>query len=76
MFEDLVKPYSPGHVIESNRCPGQWHWTFLDATGNEYYYRVNDYERAHDAKVAMRRFVARSGNAEMLELVNRLYGMD
>ena len=76
MFEDCVKPFRPGVVIPSNRDPNGWHWTFLDATGNEYYYRVNDYERAHDAKVAMRRFVARSGNAEMQELVNRLYGQD
>lgn len=76
MFEDLVKPFQPGVVIPSNRDPSGWHWTFHDATGNEYHYRVHDYERAHDAKVAQRRFVAASGNTDMLEMVNRLYGSE
>ena len=46
----------------------------FDATGNEYHCRVVDHRRAFDAKVAMRRFVAESGNQDMLELVQRLYG--
>lgn len=75
MYDHLAKPFAPGHVIESNRAPGRWHWTFLDATGNEYHHRVTDYERAFDAKVAMRRFVAASGNDDMLEVVQRLYGI-
>lgn len=75
MFEDLVKPFRPGTVIPSNRDPNGWHWTFHDATGNEYHYRVHDYERAFDAKVAMRRWVAASGNDEMMEMVQRLYGI-
>ena len=74
MFDHLAKPFTPGSVIESNRCPGAWHWTFYDATGNEYHCRVVDHRRAFDAKVAMRRFVAESGNQDMLELVQRLYG--
>lgn len=74
MFDHLAKPFLPGTVIPSNRDPMGWHFTFSDATGNEYYYRVTDYQRQHDAKVAMRRFVAGSGNTEMAELVRRLYG--
>ena len=74
MFEHLAKPFTPGYVIESNRCLGHWHWTFYDATGNEYHNRLIDYDRAFDAKVAMRRFVAASGNQDMLELVQHLYG--
>jgi hypothetical protein len=75
MFEHLERPFRPGVVIPSNRDPEGWHFTFHDATGNEYHYRINDYQRSFDAKVAMRRFVARSGNDEMLEIVQRLYGL-
>lgn len=74
MFEHLERPFRPGVVIPSNRDPEGWHFTFHDATGNEYHYRVNDYQRSFDAKVAMRRFVAKSGNTDMMELVQRLYG--
>ena len=76
MFEDPAKPFRPGDVIPSNRDPGGWHWTFVDANGEEHCYRVHDYERVHDARVAMRRWVAASGNQEMLEMVNRLYGTE
>lgn len=76
MYDALARPFTPGHIIESNRCPGHWHWTFVDATGREHHHRVQDHERAHDARVAMRRFVAASGNTEMMEMVNRLYGTE
>lgn len=74
MFDNLVRPFRPGIVIPSNRDPNGWHWTFHDATGNEYYHRITDHQRVHDAKAAMRRFVADSGNEEMREMVQRLYG--
>ena len=74
MFDHLPRPFRPGMVIPSNRDPNGWHFTFVDAEGHEYYYRITDYRSPGLAKMAMRRFVAQSGNAEMRELVADRYG--
>lgn len=72
-FGDLVEPFRPGMVIPSNRDPEGWHFTFSDATGNTYHYRVSDYRSAAEAKMAMRRFCAAFGNEELAaELYGRL----
>jgi hypothetical protein len=71
MFDHLQEPFMPGTVIPSNRDPNGWHFTFRDATGNEYYYRVSDYSSAAEAKMSMRRFCAAFGNQELLD---ELYG--
>lgn len=62
MFDHLPRPFCPGTVIPSNRDPQGWHWTFRDAMGEEYHYRVIDYRNPAAAKQAMREFCARNGN--------------
>ena len=69
-FEHLPKPFTPGSVIPSNRSPGEWHWTVRCALGEEYYWRVTDYALASDAKLAMRRWCAASGNTELLQYLD------
>lgn len=56
-WEHLKKPFKPGTVIPSNRSKGEWHFTFVDAEGNEYHNRICDYPNAAIAKNAMREFV-------------------
>lgn len=58
MFNHLQKPFMPGMVIPSNRDPNGWHFTFRDALGETYHYRISDWQSATIAKTKMREFVA------------------
>lgn len=66
MFDHLAKPFTPGMVIPSNRNDREWHFTFRDATGNEYYWRVSDLPSAVIAKQKMRVFCATVGENKAL----------
>ena len=41
-WDHLKRPFTPGVVIPSNRHPSEFHFTFFDADGAEYYNRFRD----------------------------------
>jgi hypothetical protein len=64
MFDHLPRPFMPGMVVPHQTG---WAFTFCCNDGESYLVRFRTYDRAHEAKAAMRAFVAGHNTAATKE---------